>query len=131
MTVIANAINDPKAQRENLGEAHSRRRYASSKVGTYPCVGEISAGRGAEEEARVMALSASRSHKTELATAMQTIQSPPLNAVVPKARWRKGKWTTSTWRATEPPIAAHNHAFVNRRTNALRSSDLAFTTLKI
>ena len=42
-----------------------------------------------------------------------------------------GTWTTSTCSATDPATAPHSHRFVNRSTNALRSSERAFTTLNI
>ena len=66
-----------------------------------------------------------------LATAMQNIQSAPLRATVPNARCRNGTYTTSTWRATDAKTAAHSHPFAKRCRKALRSSDRAFTTLKI
>ena len=52
--------------------------------------------RGSQRVARAIALLASRSHNTELASVTQNTQSRPLSPVVPKARWRNGAYTTNS-----------------------------------
>ena len=84
----------------------------------------------ARVRARVTSLPASRSQSTALAAATQRSQSPALSPTVPNARCSGPTYTTSSCRTTDSPIALQTQRFVNRRVNALRSSDRAFSTLK-
>ena len=66
-------------------------------------------GQASYRSARAAAFVISLSHRTELATATQNTQSPPLSATVPKARCRNGTCTTRTCSATDrasPPTAS-------------------------
>ena len=78
---------------------------------------------------RVIALLISRSHNTEVATAVHRNQSPKLKPTVEKACWRTGTYTTAIWSVIASPSAPHSHAFVNNPWKALRVSDRALKTL--
>ena len=63
----------------------------------------------------------SRSHSTELATAVQNSQSSHLKATVENACCRNGIYITAACNTREDRTAPHNHLFENIPTNALRS----------
>jgi AhpD family alkylhydroperoxidase len=90
-------VMDALMRPNGRGCARSQARHTTTTNIEWPADCGVQPGMSAIQcRARAMALLASRSHSTELATATEKIQSPTPKAVVPKARWSKGTYTTST-----------------------------------
>ena len=115
-------VRGPDALTRDMHSWFARSAFADVNPRPVPATAERAA-RIARPIVRAIALRSSSYQSTPLAIAAQTSHWSGASGTVPKARFRKPRFTTASCSSTEPAIAAHSQRFTNRCRNALIDSE--------